>query len=231
MSNLKRSLICLSAMLLTPLAIEAIAQVPQAKPNQPARGAAPVAENSERRTALRPTQPSEAMELNDQQIAAMLLIDAQGEVDMGQFAESRASSEQAKKLARHLIEDHSKTVSVLKPLAGPLAAVAMSKETDRQPELSGGLNMVAIKKQIADECADWQQKELSKKQGAEFDQCFANGQLLKHMEVICAEKVLRRYVSGDLQQAIDEDLKAAEHHLKMARDLVEKQADSKDAEK
>ena len=194
---------------------QAPAQTPrgQQAPAQAARAQAPV-----QRTTLKPAQQQQGNA--DRQIAEILFIDAHGEVEMGKLAEQNATSAVVKELAQHMVRDHSKTEQTLRQFLGN-AEEASPQEQQAQNRQAGNLDIVAVKKQIAQECAAWQKKELSEKRGQEFDSCFTGQQLAKHMEVICAERVLREYASPQLQQAIDQDLQAAEHHYRMAREAMQ----------
>jgi predicted outer membrane protein len=177
-----------------------------------------------RQTVLRPTQQEGNAEGDDQHIAAGLLIDAQAEVRLGRFAESHATSSQVKDLARHMVDDHSKSVQTLERLAGPAVA-----DENRTRTAAGRFDWLSVKRQACDACLDWMEKEMAEKQGADFDMAFAGFQIGRHMEHICLERALRPHVSAALQQAIDDDLKMAEEHLRMARHFVDEHHAAREA--
>ncbi len=102
----------------------------------------------------------------------------------------------------------------------------MAQPEQEKRETGHGVPLIVAKQDIADECAAWLEKELSQKQGADFDRAFAGSQMGKHMEVICVERVLRQYVSADLRKAIDEDLKHAEHPLSLAKEIIDEHSGS-----
>ena len=138
---------------------------------------------------------------------------------MGRLAEQQAVSSAVKELAKQMVDDHSKSEQTLQQFLGNEETT--SQEQPAQNRQTGSLDIVALKKQIARECAAWQKKELSDKRGQQFDSCFTGQQLAKHMEVICTERVLREYASPQLQQVIDQDLLAAERHYRMVREAIQ----------
>jgi predicted outer membrane protein len=56
-------------------------------------------------------------------------------------------------------------------------------------------------------------RELSSKQGVEFDRCYLTGQLFGHMWVVDALKTFQQHASPQLRPMLQEGLQASEQHL------------------
>ena len=65
-------------------------------------------------------------------------------------------------------------------------------------------------------------RELSSKQGAEFDRCFLTGQVFGHMWVVEALKVFERDASPQLKPLLQEGLQTSEQHLTHVKSLLAK---------
>jgi predicted outer membrane protein len=65
-------------------------------------------------------------------------------------------------------------------------------------------------------------RELSSKQGAQFDRCYLTGQLFGHMWVIEALKTFERDASPQLKPVLQEGLQASEQHLNHIKGLLAK---------
>lgn len=87
---------------------------------------------------------------------------------------------------------------------------------------AGGLNWVAIHKQIADQCLASTKQELGQKEGAEFEKCYLGGQIMGHMKALDEIKVLRNYASPELRAELDACSQHCAEHLKEAKVLAKK---------
>ena len=95
----------------------------------------------------------------------------------------------------------------------------MRAQTNSDDCAQGGLDWVAVKKQIGQRCLQSTRQELSQKSAEEFDRCFMGQQIVAHMKVVDELKVLRNYASDQLRQSLDKELQTAEHHLQMAKQI------------
>jgi predicted outer membrane protein len=91
---------------------------------------------------------------------------------------------------------------------------------------SGQLNWVAIHQQMSDKCLAAAKKELSAKEGAEFDKCFMGMQISAHHKTIIADEVLVNYVSSANREKIEKCREIATEHLEMAK-TIHKELDGK----
>lgn len=80
--------------------------------------------------------------------------------------------------------------------------------------------LVQIKHEMADECLASTQRELSSKEGREFDACFIGMQLAGHQQMIDQLKVLERHASADLQGTLRKGRETAQKHLERAREIM-----------
>ena len=123
-----------------------------------------------------------------------------------------------------MVRDHSPGHDEMKQLAGQLAADATPQRGGEQAG-RGQLDWVSVKKEIGQQCLASTKKELSAKQGVDFDQCFMGQQVMAHMKVVDELTVLRNYASSELRQKLDKELQMAQHHLQLAKDIAHKLKD------
>jgi predicted outer membrane protein len=82
--------------------------------------------------------------------------------------------------------------------------------------------LLRINKEITQRCVAAAQRELSAKQGKEFDQCFMFMQVGGHMKMAEVLAVLNTHASPELQQILDEGLQTTQQHLEHAKQLAKK---------
>ena len=83
-----------------------------------------------------------------------------------------------------------------------------------------------VNQEIHDRCLASAQKELSEKEGKEFDQCFMFMQVGAHQKMVDTLAVIKNRTAGELQQTIDGGLQTAQRHLDHAKQLAKKIDDS-----
>ncbi len=81
-------------------------------------------------------------------------------------------------------------------------------------------SLLQIKQEMADECLASMQRELSSKEGREFDACFIGMQLGGHMQMIDELKVLERHATADLSETLRKGRETAQKHLERAREIM-----------
>jgi len=86
--------------------------------------------------------------------------------------------------------------------------------------MAGHLDLLSLKRELGTQCLQSTQKELSDKNGTEFDECFIGMQIAAHMHAIDEMKVFKHHVSPNMQTALDEGIQTAENHLKHAKGLI-----------
>jgi len=84
-----------------------------------------------------------------------------------------------------------------------------------------GFNWVAIHREMADQCLQSTKKEMSGKEGSEFDQCYMGLQVAAHMKMLDELKVFKNHATGRLQQDIEDAISTTEHHLKEAKGIYD----------
>jgi predicted outer membrane protein len=87
-------------------------------------------------------------------------------------------------------------------------------------DISGQL--LQIKQEISEKCVASAQRELSSKEGAEFDKCFIGMQIGAHMHMVDSLSVLTNHASPELKQILDEGLQTSQRHLEHAKQIAKK---------
>jgi predicted outer membrane protein len=176
-------------------------------------------------------------------------VDNHGEVAAAKIAQQRAENSQVKRFAEQMIEDHGQFIEKLQRFAGgpqaggrpaggqqdrPQRDRAEQPQSNRQAQTEGaqpaaqaeaggargGLNFVALKRELGQQCLESTRKELESKEGREFDKCFMGMQVMKHMQAIDTMKVFRNHASPQLAQALDEGIRTAQTHLEHAKEIA-----------
>jgi len=84
---------------------------------------------------------------------------------------------------------------------------------------SGQLDLVRLKHELGQKCLQSAQRELSQKNGAEFDRCFVGMQVAKHMEALDTLEVFQNHASSELRSAISEAIPTVQRHLEHAKQM------------
>jgi putative membrane protein len=179
----------------------------------------PAVQPAQGQPAAQPAQGQGQSAKSDQEIAACLYLEASNEIEIAKFAQQKATNQEVRQFAEQMVREHSPGAQKMQQLAGNLVADRGGQNTGRG---DGGLNWIAVKKEIGQQCLQSTKQELSQKSEKEFDQCFMTQQAMAHHHVVDALKVLRNHASQQLQQTIDQELQMAQHHLHQAKELVKK---------
>jgi predicted outer membrane protein len=168
----------------------------------------------------------------DQQLAACLIVDNQGEVAVAKIAQQRGQDAQVKRFAEKMIEDHGQFLTKLQRFAPAqrdrqeqAAEARPAERADRPAQREGGqrgLNFVALKRELGQQCLQSARKELESKEGAEFDKCFMGMQVMKHMQALDTMKVFKNHASPELAKTLDEGIETASTHLEHAKEIAKK---------
>ncbi|MGE3316470.1 MAG: DUF4142 domain-containing protein [Planctomycetaceae bacterium] len=81
--------------------------------------------------------------------------------------------------------------------------------------------LVQISDEIAKRCLASAQRELSSKDGEEFDRCFIGMQVGAHSKMVDALSVVQNHVSPELQQILSDGVETSQRHLTEAKKLHE----------
>jgi len=90
----------------------------------------------------------------------------------------------------------------------------------------GTLDIVQLKRELAEQCLQSAKNELGQKDGAEFDKCYVGNMIVKHQQAVDTLTVFRNHATGELQRNIDEAMPKVQSHLQHAKDLMKKLDDS-----
>ncbi len=186
----------------------------------------------------------------EQHAAACLLIGNHEEIAISEFGEEHAQSNEVKEFAREMIKEHTKLASRLRKFAPQQAnfEVHVSStqraapsgqrpggeqptsvtEGTRQgtaaakPATAGSFSdqLLAIRRDAAQNCLDMASKELKNKQGAEFDKAFMGMQCAAHSAMLAELKALESRTSGDFHELVAESQQSTEKHLEHAKSIM-----------
>ncbi len=79
-----------------------------------------------------------------------------------------------------------------------------------------------IQKEVAQQCLQSKTRELSQKEGAQFDRCYMNSQVGAHMKIADELTVYSRHASPSLQRTLQDGLQTTQQHLTMAKQIAER---------
>jgi len=239
-----------TAIVATILATSSFAQVlpRRAAPADPAAPAQPRAVPGQPRQRVTANRPESASaQMVDRQIATLLGICNQEEVELARIAGKHSKNDKVREFADTLSKAHGDHLAQLQQFGAQSIALRNDGEsrpaTDRDPNravaesqpgaaqtrtagnLQGGLDFLAVKRQVAQMCIDEAQKQWSddaKNKDGECDMAFVGAQIVGHQQMLNEQKVLRQYASPELQVVIDKGIQATEDHLAQAKDLIHK---------
>jgi len=80
-------------------------------------------------------------------------------------------------------------------------------------------DMLGIEREVAQQCLQSAQREMSEKQGVEADQCYVGMQVGAHMYMVDKLEVFSRHASPELQAVLQQGLQTAQQHLDHAKKL------------
>jgi predicted outer membrane protein len=160
--------------------------------------------------------------LADWQIAHWLLVDNRGEIALAEVAEESASNTDVKKFAEQIRDEHQEFLQQLEQIVALAPRNARPASAARANGNAGeeGLDIVAVKQQIGEQCRKSALDELEKMKGPAFDRCYVGLQIGMHMHILDSLKVLSRYASPELDRLIDESEDSAQSHLEQAKRLM-----------
>lgn len=185
--------------------------------------------------------------LTDWQIAEWLEVDNQNEIALAEIAEERASDNNVKKFARQMVDEHTEFLQKLNRTIGNSRIGQQQQQTGQQQngqqqngqqrrqtaqqsQQAGqfaqgrsqqqGLDLVALKHQLGEQCRQSASRELQQKSGAEFDKCYVGMQIAMHMQMLDTLKVFSRYASPELDQLIEKGEQTTQSHLDHAKKLI-----------
>lgn len=98
--------------------------------------------------------------------------------------------------------------------------VQASATRENKRPITGPLEIVRVKHEIAQQNVATVKNELRQKARGEFEKCFVGQQFLGHLMMVDTLKVMKRYASEDLRLVIDQGEKTAEEQLDHARMLM-----------
>ncbi len=183
--------------------------------------AAAVATAQQPLRATQPTQP-QGSQSTDHILEQWLIIDNQGEIELARFAENKAHSEDVKKFATMMLQDHTDFVNSLKQFherhaAAAPGALPAQGAAAAQPRQPGGFNVIALKHELGKQCLATMKEELGGLEGKQFDTCYMSHQVAAHMKMLDTLKVFKQQATPELAGLIAMGIETTQDHLMHAK--------------
>jgi predicted outer membrane protein len=104
--------------------------------------------------------------------------------------------------------------------ANQAGAIQQTKGTQAAARGNQPLDIVALDREVAQECLKSTKEKLQEKKGSEFDECFITQQVIKHAAMKDKLAVFQRHASAELAQVLSDGAETTEKHLKEAEDIL-----------
>jgi len=202
----------------------------------------------QQRTTLRPVE-RQGENLADRQIASWLLLANEMEVQVAQLAAKQSKNNQVRQFGESMVKEHGSLIDQLRQFApdapslggqpGQERTAARDESRQDQPQnrqqdqpnadqrgqaaqgQQHGLPLIKISHQLAERGLSSIRKELSQKQGSDFDKAFVGMQIHGHMNCLNTLEVLRPYASPQLAKVIEQAIPSTQTHLQHAKQIME----------
>jgi len=96
----------------------------------------------------------------------------------------------------------------------------MVEQNEMAGRRTAAYQFATIMEEVANQAQQSVQRELSQKEGAQFDRCYLSRQVMDHMWLVDALTVFERNSSPGLQPILQEGLQSAQQHLVHAKSLL-----------
>jgi len=93
---------------------------------------------------------------------------------------------------------------------------------DGRSQAGGARQFLQIRKDVEAQCLQSMTRELSQKEGVQFDRCYMNSQVGAHMKMADELTVYSKHVSDNLQATLQEGLQTTKQHLATAKQIAER---------
>lgn len=174
------------------------------------------------------TEPAPASRLSGD-LAQLLIGSNRNEVDMSRFGQDRAQSQPVREFAKNMVVEHQDFVHKLEKAA---AASGVGGPTPAAPGVSppagtvigqpgAASELVQVLQQIGDRQVAIIQRDLSNRQGIEFDQAFIGHELAAHFAMLAALQTAANHVTGQLQQVVNEGIQTTQRHIDHAQTIMQ----------
>ena len=182
-------------------------------------------------------------------LAQWLVNGNKAEVELGQLAQQKASSQEVKQFAQKMVKDHTAYLQKLQKFTDekerPIAGIERKTEEPRtaqtQPEqkveerVAGfrgddhgkHATMEKIGKKAGELHLKMTKELLNEYQGRDFDMAYIGQQIAGHTQMLANLKAMEENTTGEFQTVVKEGVQATEMHLKEAKQLsdnLQKQA-------
>lgn len=91
------------------------------------------------------------------------------------------------------------------------------------PQMPGGARQfVQVMKEVEAQCLQSATRELSQKEGVQFDRCYMTSQVMAHMKMADELTVFSRHAASDVQPVLQAGLQTTRQHLALAKQIAER---------
>jgi predicted outer membrane protein len=152
-----------------------------------------------------PSEANQEAQL-DRVLAACLLTNNKGEVELAKLAEQRASDSDVQEFAQTMVKEHGEQIATLERFLGNDTPADQRSQID---------------KEVAERCAQDLKKELESKTGKEFDSAYIGSQIGEHLHMAAALAVISNHATGQFASIVKEAQPVVDKHLDQARKLMD----------
>ncbi len=172
-------------------------------------------------------------------LAQWLVHGNKAEVELGQLAQQKASSQEVKQFAQKMVKEHTALIQKLQkftderetPIAGTESREQQRPETQpgqRVEERVAGFRgdneaahaaMEKIGKKAGEIHLKMTKELLNEYQGQEFDMAYIGQQISAHSQMLANLKAMEEHTTGEFQTVVKEGIQATEQHFKEAKQL------------
>lgn len=177
-------------------------------------------------------------------LAQWLANGNQAEIQLGQLAEKKASSQEVKQFAQQIVKDHTAYLQKLQEFTDKKLQITSTEQTfknDDQPKTAqtpneqpgeervagfrGDPNKHSTMEKIGERAGEihlqMTKELLNNYQGHAFDMAFVGDQISAHTRMLANLKAMEEHTKGEFATVVKEGIQTTESHLKEAKELSE----------
>jgi putative membrane protein len=164
-----------------------------------------------------------AQKANDSVLGAWLQTDTQLEISTSEIAVKKSQNPEVKQFASRMIQDHQAMATKLQKYAPASASFSSPRVSAAGTEGAGqALDLMSLKKELAQQCLASAKRELEQLSGADFDRSYVGMQIAKHMEALDTLTVFKKHASADLGKILQEAETTVQGHYDHLKGLMRK---------
>lgn len=160
------------------------------------------------------------------QVARLLKVKNQGEIDISRVATRKAQHDQVKQFAQKMVDEHTKLTQQIDEWRTRTGDNAQANNNAQQrPAMRNQGNLVSILETACQMQTRRTEEMLQDKQGAKFDMAYMGGQIMAHVAMLSFLEASQGVGDEQLQDTLKKAHEATARHLDEAKQIV-RQLDS-----